>query len=162
EDDESKLPETEDRKSSEEFCKEALCKSEQSVCRRDSSPLPEGRESKGCRRGSSPLLKGMDIPEEFMSASEESIDCNAWSSTWLSSWFRTWNIEYLLPSVNIPGLVIQGKEDQYGTAAQVNSIKSKSSGKTRTLMLDGCGHSPHQDSPELLVRVMSEFIFLHL
>lgn len=81
-----------------------------------------------------------------------------WSSTWLSYWFRSWNIEYLLPSIYVPVLVIQGSEDQYGTAAQVESITSKTSGKAQTLLLDGCGHSPHYDSPELLIEVISEFI----
>ncbi|MBF0411607.1 MAG: alpha/beta hydrolase [Desulfamplus sp.] len=82
----------------------------------------------------------------------------AWSSTWLSDWFKHWNIEYLLPSVNVPLLVIQGKDDQYGAIAQVNSIVSKSSGKAEQLLIDGCGHSPHQDAPELVIDAISEFI----
>ncbi len=82
----------------------------------------------------------------------------AWASTWLSDWFRYWNIEYLLPSINVPLLVIQGKNDQYGTFAQVNSIASKSSGEVQTVLIDGCGHSPYQECPALLLDLMSEFI----
>ena len=45
----------------------------------------------------------------------------AWSDTWLSYGFQFWNIEYLLPSVECPALVVQGSEDQYGSAAQVDT-----------------------------------------
>ncbi len=83
---------------------------------------------------------------------------NAWSSTWLSDWFRSWNIEYLLPSINVPLLVIQGKADQYGTTEQVNSITSKSSGEAHTLLIDSCGHSPHQDSPDVVINTITKFI----
>lgn len=81
-----------------------------------------------------------------------------WSSTWSTHWFRSWNIEYLLPSIDVPVLIIQGRDDQYGTLAQVASIASGISGKAQTLIIDGCGHSPHMESPELLVEVISQFI----
>jgi pimeloyl-ACP methyl ester carboxylesterase len=35
----------------------------------------------------------------------------AWADTWLSSVFRHWNIEYLLPSIACPALVLQGIDD---------------------------------------------------
>ena len=31
---------------------------------------------------------------------------NDWAQTWSSGWFRQWNIEYLLPPVNRPLLVL--------------------------------------------------------
>ncbi|MBF0390933.1 MAG: alpha/beta hydrolase [Desulfamplus sp.] len=83
---------------------------------------------------------------------------NAWSSTWLSQWFRHWNIEYLLPSITVPTLVLQGIDDQYGSTEQVNSIATKCSGVVKSVMLNGCGHSPHRDRPKFLVDIMSEFI----
>lgn len=83
---------------------------------------------------------------------------DAWSSTWLSDWFRYWNVEYLLPSVNVPLLVIQGKDDQYGTIDQVNSIVSKSSGRAESLLIDGCGHSPYNDAPDVMIDEIVKFI----
>lgn len=82
----------------------------------------------------------------------------AWSLTWLSAWFGYWNIEYLLPSIECPLLVIQGRDDQYGTEAQVASIVSKAGGTTRSMLLDDCGHSPHAERPDRVLEVMSEFI----
>ena len=47
----------------------------------------------------------------------------SWCDIWLSKKFVDWNITNLLPSITAPILVIQGKEDQYGTLKQVNLIK---------------------------------------
>lgn len=82
----------------------------------------------------------------------------AWSETWLSEWFSHWNIEYLLPSVKCPMLVTQGREDQYGTEHQVNSIVSKSSGSTESYFIENCGHSPHLEQPERLMEKICGFI----
>ena len=82
----------------------------------------------------------------------------AWSETWLSQSFSHWNIEYLLPSITCPLLVIQGRQDQYGTERQVNSIVSKSSGRAEAFLVDACGHAPHSEHPDLLIAKISEFI----
>ncbi len=82
----------------------------------------------------------------------------AWSQTWLSAWFRHWDIKYLLPSIDCPLLVIQGRNDQYGTEAQVASIVSKVRGATRSILLDACGHSPHTERSSRVLDVMSDFI----
>jgi pimeloyl-ACP methyl ester carboxylesterase len=82
----------------------------------------------------------------------------AWSETWLSQWFKYWNIEYLLPSIEVPMLVIQGCDDRYGTKDQVDSIISKSAGKAVPSLVENCGHSPHQELLEFLLELMSRFI----
>ncbi len=82
----------------------------------------------------------------------------AWAETWQTSWFRSWNIEYLLPSISIPLLVIQGENDQYGTLAQVDAIVSASSGKNRFQIVEDCGHIPHIDDPDTVLESMSASI----
>ncbi len=82
----------------------------------------------------------------------------AWADTWLSDWFRPWNIEYLLPSIECPMLVIQGRADQYGTERQVEVIVSKVSGRAESVLLDNCGHSPHGEMPEAVLGVMTGFV----
>ena len=79
----------------------------------------------------------------------------AWADTWLSDWFQSWNIEYLLPSITCPMLVMQGREDQYGTERQVASIVSGTSGRATSALLDNCGHSPHLETPETVLAIMS-------
>jgi len=83
---------------------------------------------------------------------------HSWSDTWLSDWFQTWNIEYLLPSIICPVMAIQGVDDHYGTNRQVDAIVAGVSGFAESVMLDGCGHSPHRDQPEVVAAKMSEFI----
>ncbi len=85
----------------------------------------------------------------------------AWSDTWLSAWFRHWNIEYLLPSIECPVLVLQGAGDQYATLAQVDTISSKTAGAQRVVIED-CGHAPHQEKPEVTLRLMKEFLEHHI
>lgn len=81
----------------------------------------------------------------------------AWADTWLLPGFKHWNIEYLLPSIAVPALVVQGVEDQYGTGAQVDAIVGAVPG-ARKLMLENCGHSPHLERPEALLEAVGAFL----
>ncbi len=85
----------------------------------------------------------------------------SWSDTWLSNWFRAWNIEYVLPSIKSPLLVIQGYDDHYGTGRQVTSIVSKTGGDVKSALIENCGHSPHQEKPDDVLTIMAEFIETH-
>jgi pimeloyl-ACP methyl ester carboxylesterase len=82
----------------------------------------------------------------------------AWSDTWLSEWFQYWNIEYLLPSIACPLLVLQGSDDQYGTGRQVETIVAKSSGQARSVIVDKCGHAPHQEQPEKVLQIVTDYL----
>ena len=82
----------------------------------------------------------------------------AWWKTWLSPWFKHWNIEYLLPSVTAPLLVIQGRDDQYGTLAQASSIATQSSGSTHLEIIDNCAHTPHVEAQPVVLTLMRTFI----
>ena len=82
----------------------------------------------------------------------------AWSGIWLSRGFAAWNIEYLLPSVETPLLVLQGRDDQYGTMAQVETIVTKSAGQATPQLLEACGHVPHIEVPDLTLDLMTGFI----
>ena len=100
------------------------------------------------------LLKGLS---KYHGDKTESI-FKAWSTTWLTSWFKHWSIEYLMPSIEVPLMVIQGTDDQYGSADQVNSIVSKSSGNAQVEMIEGCGHAPHLEAQPVVLELMSNFI----
>ena len=86
---------------------------------------------------------------------------HAWADTWTSHWFRSWNIEYLLPAIEVPLLVLQGREDQYGTRNQVEQIVARSGGSATPLLLEDCGHAPHLEFPELCLDLMACFINRH-
>ena len=83
---------------------------------------------------------------------------NAWSRIWLSDEFRSWNIEEILPPIDIPLLVIQGENDQYGSWRQVEAIAAGVSGPVQTAVIEACGHSPHRETPADLIRLITTFI----
>lgn len=62
-----------------------------------------------------------------------------------------------LPSIHVPVLVIQGRQDEYGTLAQVDAI-SRQVASSQVLILEECGHTPHRDQPEQTLRAMHAFI----
>lgn len=83
-----------------------------------------------------------------------------WNDAWLSPVFRDWSIESELSSIRCPLLAIQGEQDEYGTLRQITDIK-KHLPHTQLLALANCGHSPHRDQPEALMKAITEFIAHH-
>ena len=83
---------------------------------------------------------------------------DAWRGGWLTSEFRAWNIEACVTRITCPLLVIQGKDDEYGTEAQVESIAKHARGPVTTLLLDHCGHAPFRDQPEATLDAIAAFL----
>ena len=83
---------------------------------------------------------------------------HSWADTWLDPRFRDWNMEKDLPAILCPLLVIQGSEDEYGTAAQVESIAGKTSGPAEAWIVPRCGHIPHHQAKEAVLARMAAFI----
>ncbi len=81
-----------------------------------------------------------------------------WTDVWLKPEFRQWNIEEYLPAINVPLLQIQGEQDEYGTLRQVETIAARVRGATETLVLPGCGHSPHLQRPDAVAEAATRFI----
>ena len=81
-----------------------------------------------------------------------------WNDIWLSPEFREWNITSLLPQIAAPALCIQGKDDEYGTLAQIDAIAKNASSSVDRLILDRCGHSPHRDRAGYVERAAAEWI----
>ena len=81
-----------------------------------------------------------------------------WADAWLDPAFRQWNIEEYLPRIKCPVLAIQGKDDEYGSMAQLKAIKAQVGGPCELLKLAPCGHSPHRDRPKEVLKSVSEFI----
>ncbi len=80
-----------------------------------------------------------------------------WTDIWLHPDFRSWSIEDLLPAIACPVLAIQGREDEYGTAAQLERIAAGVPG-AEILELADCRHSPHRDQPEAVIAALAGFV----
>jgi pimeloyl-ACP methyl ester carboxylesterase len=82
----------------------------------------------------------------------------AWANTWESEVFRNWNICKEIRSVKSPLLAIQGAQDQYGTAKQLELIKEAVQGSCETEWIQGCGHHPHLEKPSQLIEMITRFL----
>jgi pimeloyl-ACP methyl ester carboxylesterase len=80
-----------------------------------------------------------------------------WADTWLDPGFGAWRIDDSLAHVRVPMLIIQGKQDQYGTVAQIALAESDTYCPIETLLIDDCGHSPHVDRPQATLDAVAAF-----
>lgn len=81
-----------------------------------------------------------------------------WNDAWLHSDFEDWNVAEVIDYLRIPVLAIQGKEDQYGSYAQIKEIDERIYSPIDIVMLDECRHSPHIDQPENTLNRIAEFV----
>jgi len=81
-----------------------------------------------------------------------------WHDTWLTPEFLHWNMESMLPKITTPLLVIQGVDDEYGTQKQVQSIVENSSGPATPFMVPNCGHVPHLQAKDVVIKAIVDFI----
>ena len=66
-----------------------------------------------------------------------------WNRAWLDPAFRAWCIDDSVPFVRVPILLIQGAEDEYGTAEQLRIIDNEAYCPVETVMVPGARHAPH-------------------
>ena len=80
-----------------------------------------------------------------------------WNDIWLQPDFAQWNITALLPNIRIPVLMLQGRDDEYGTDAQLTAI-ADAIPHTNTVVFADCGHSPHRSQTALVLDQTREFL----
>ena len=80
-----------------------------------------------------------------------------WNDVWLNPAFKQWSIVAELASIRRPLLAVQGRDDNYGTMAQIDTIADRVP-HARLVKLDACGHSPHRDAPERLNEAIGAFV----
>jgi pimeloyl-ACP methyl ester carboxylesterase len=83
---------------------------------------------------------------------------HAWNDIWLDESFNEWSIENEIKNILAPNLIAQGRQDQYGTLRQVDQICELTKGESTPLKVDNCGHAPHKEQREILLRETSKFI----
>lgn len=81
-----------------------------------------------------------------------------WANRWLSPEFQNWNIQDILPKITCPALILQGKDDEYGTAAQAMGIADQVSGPVDVKLIPDCGHVPHFQAKNIIFSEMTRFI----
>jgi len=88
------------------------------------------------------------------------VDCAfwGWNQAWLDPGFMQWNIKKFLPGIRVPLLAMQGEQDEYGSAAQLDAIKAGSGGPTQIRLLPDCRHSPQRDQPKMTLDAIAGFV----
>ena len=79
-----------------------------------------------------------------------------WNTIWLKPEFLQWNIDAEVAHINKPILAIQGVDDEYGTLEQVERL-ARNTPHTQVLALPQCGHSPHRDQEDAVVKAVAGF-----
>ncbi len=90
----------------------------------------------------------------------DNVDCAfwGWNRAWLDEGFLDWNLEAYLPKIKVPVLLIQGKDDNYGTIRQLETIRKHLPGGAELILLQDCGHSPFRDRPAETLQAIAGFL----
>ena len=80
-----------------------------------------------------------------------------WNDAWLDPGFRQWDITEQLAYIRVPILIVQGEDDQYGTAAQIEAAERECYCPVEAALLPGVKHSPQREATEVTLRAISEF-----
>lgn len=81
-----------------------------------------------------------------------------WNDAWLDPEFASWNIGDAIDHLRIPVMGIQGRNDQYGTLAQIEELSERLYSPFDQVVIEKCGHAPHIEKPEETLRACSDFI----
>lgn len=81
-----------------------------------------------------------------------------WCEAWLSPGFLDWNVADCIDYFRVPTLAIQGRDDAYGTLAQIEEVEARSYAPVDLEIIDGCGHAPHLEAPARTVAAIADFV----
>lgn len=80
-----------------------------------------------------------------------------WHDVWTHPAFEDWNVADCIDHWRIPVLAIQGRDDAYGTLAQIDEISDRIYSPLEISILDSCGHAPHLEQPQKTLGAIGEF-----
>lgn len=80
-----------------------------------------------------------------------------WHGAWGDPDFASWSIADAIDHWRIPVLAIQGRDDPYGSLAQIVEIEERIYSPFETLALEGCGHAPHAEAADQTLESIREF-----
>jgi pimeloyl-ACP methyl ester carboxylesterase len=81
-----------------------------------------------------------------------------WNGAWLDPGFRKWDITEFLAYIRVPVLIVQGKDDQYGTVKQIEVAQEECYCPVEVALLPGARHSPQRETPDTTLKAISEFV----
>lgn len=82
----------------------------------------------------------------------------AWSETWTAPMFQKFNIENYIVWIKTPILALHGINDLYTSLNQINLLSEHVEGSVDAVVLNDCGHHPHFEQEEEVLRKIGQFI----
>lgn len=83
---------------------------------------------------------------------------DAWTEVWLSPGFSSWSLERHLGKIRCPVLAIHGDRDEYGSVEFPRRITRGVKGPSQLAILNRCGHVPHRERRDEVLRLTSSFL----
>lgn len=114
---------------------------------------------KGVRHTVKAYARG-DLRERLRAYHGENLDgaFRGWSETWLNPAFAAWNLHQALPRIQVPLLAIQGRDDEFATPAQLQTIEHEVGGDCQTVLLDDCRHFPQNQARDRVLALIAGFM----
>jgi pimeloyl-ACP methyl ester carboxylesterase len=82
-----------------------------------------------------------------------------WNDAWLDPGFeKSFQLTGVLAHIRVPILIVQGKDDRYGTIRQVRAAEELCGGPVEVMLLDRCGHAPHREQPAATLEAVGAFL----
>ncbi|KAB2849630.1 MAG: alpha/beta hydrolase [Hyphomicrobiaceae bacterium] len=88
------------------------------------------------------------------------VDCafHGWRDAWLNPGFRSWDIRQSLNYIRVPILIIQGRDDPYGTTRQIEVAEEETYCPVEKVLLSDCGHAPHRDRGSETIAAVKDLV----
>ena len=83
---------------------------------------------------------------------------HAWTDVWLSDEFKNWSLDPAISNVQCPVLAIHGDRDEYGSKAFPEFISTRTGSNAEMLIIKDCGHMPHKEKTNEVIRAAKEFL----
>lgn len=83
---------------------------------------------------------------------------DAWTKVWLSPEFSSWSLDRHLVMITCPALAIHGDLDEYGSVEFPRRIVRMVNDPSELAILDNCGHVPHRERKEEVLRLTASFL----
>jgi pimeloyl-ACP methyl ester carboxylesterase len=83
---------------------------------------------------------------------------DAWTETWLSQGFASWSLDEELGRLYCPVLAMHGDRDEYGSTAFPERIARLAQGAAEMVIFENCGHVPHREQPDAVLKAVTGFL----
>jgi pimeloyl-ACP methyl ester carboxylesterase len=81
-----------------------------------------------------------------------------WNGAWLDPGFpAAFDLTEELAYVRVPVQIVQGADDRYGTVRQIEVAQEECYGPVDVTLIDGAGHTPQREAPEVTLAALAAF-----